>query len=132
MTTIKPGTQLGHYDVLERIGAGGMGEVFRARDTKLGRNVAIKVLPDVFALNPDRVLRFKREAQALASINHPNIGQIYGLEESGQTRWIVMEFVGGETLADKFKLGPLAVGESVRIGTQIAEALDAAHEKGII
>ena len=129
---ITPGTRIGSYEVIGLIGAGGMGEVYRARDTKLGRDVAIKVLPEAFVGDSDRLARFQREAHVLASLNHPNIAHIYGLEESDRTRCIVMELVDGQTLAAALKHGPLHLDEALQIATQIAEALDAAHEKGII
>src|SRR5215470_14940591 len=109
-----------------------MGVVYRAHDTKLGRDVAIKALPDAFANDADRLQRFQREAQVLASLNHPNIAQIYGLEESDKTRCIVMELVEGETLQERLKRGPIPVDEALTIAKQIAEALETAHEKGII
>src|SRR5438477_3286521 len=109
-----------------------MGQVYRARDTKLQRDVALKILPDAFASDPDRLARFQREAQVLASLNHPNIAQIYGLEESNNTRCIVMELVEGETLQERLKRGPIPVDEALPIAKQIADALEAAHEKGII
>src|SRR5690349_2930170 len=121
------GDRLGPYEILAPIGAGGMGEVYRARDTKLGREVAIKVLPAAFAQHPERLARFEREAKVLASLNHPNIAQIYGLEESSAGRALVMELVQGEILK-----GPLPVETALKHAAQIASALDAAHEKGII
>ena len=129
---ITHGTRLGVYEVLGRLGAGGMGEVYRALDTKLHRDVALKVLPDAFARDPERLARFEREAQVLASLNHPHIAAIYGLEESGDTRAIVMELVEGPTLADRIARGPIPADEAVPIARQIAEALAAAHEQGII
>jgi serine/threonine protein kinase len=123
---IKPGTRIGVYEILEPIGVGGMGEVYRARDTRLRREVAIKVLPDAFAQDPDRLARFTREALVLASLNHPNIAAIYGVEEQA----LVMELVEGPTLADRIRQGALPVGEALGIARQIAEALEAAHEKG--
>src|SRR5713101_7024513 len=107
-----------------------MGEVYRARDTKLNRDVALKVLPELVALEPDRLARFKREAQVLASLNHPNIAAIYGLEELGGMQAIVLELVEGKTLADRMAQGPLPLDEAVPIARQIAEALEAAHEQG--
>src|SRR5262245_11497727 len=104
---LAPGTKIGCYEVVTVIGAGGMGEVFRARDTKLGRDVALKVLPDAFAADADRVARFQREAQLLASLNHPNIGAIHGLEDAGGVRALVLELIEGETLADRIRRGPL-------------------------
>jgi serine/threonine protein kinase len=121
------GDKLGPYEIVAPIGAGGMGEVYRARDTKLGREVAIKVLPAAFAQHPERLARFEREAKVLASLNDPNIAQIYGLEESGAGRALVMELVQGETLQ-----GVLPVDTALKYAAQIASALDAAHEKGII
>jgi serine/threonine-protein kinase len=121
------GTRLGHYEVLALIGAGGMGEVYRARDTKLGRDVAIKLLPPRFARDAERLARFRREAQVLAALNHPNIAAIYGLEESGDTQFLVLEYVAGETLR-----GPVPVEDALRIARQTAQALEAAHEKGIV
>lgn len=126
------GTRIGPFLVEAPIGEGGMGVVFRAHDTKLQRDVALKVLPDHFADDPERLSRFQREAQVLASLNHPHIAQIYGLEESGNTRCIVMELVEGNTLAERLKRGPIPVDEALLIAKQIAEALEAAHERGII
>jgi serine/threonine-protein kinase len=129
---IKLGTRIGPYEVISPLGEGGMGVVFRAHDTKLQRDVALKLLPDHFANDANRLLRFQREAQVLASLNHPNIAQIYGLEESNNTRCIVMELVAGETLQERLKRGPIPVDEALVIAKQIAEALEVAHEKGII
>jgi serine/threonine protein kinase/Tol biopolymer transport system component len=125
---LSAGTRLGPYEILSAIGAGGMGEVYRARDTKLDRDVAIKVLPDALAQHPDRLARFEREAKVLAALNHPNIAAIYGLED----RAIVMELVEGPTLAERIASGPLPLEESLKIAAQIADALEAAHEKGIV
>jgi eukaryotic-like serine/threonine-protein kinase len=129
------GTRLGAYEVVAQLGAGGMGEVYRARDTKLGRDVAIKVLPPSFVNNPERIARFQREAQILATLNHPHIGAIYGLEASDHSQFLVLELVEGETLADRLaahgKRG-LPVAETIAIARQIADALEAAHEKGIV
>ncbi len=130
--TIAAGTRLGSYVVVAQIGSGGMGEVYQAHDTKLGRDVAIKVLPEAFAHDPDRLSRFQREAKMLASLNHPNIATIHGLEQSGGTSYLVMELVSGETLAERVKAGPLGIEEALKIAVQIAEALEAAHEKSII
>jgi eukaryotic-like serine/threonine-protein kinase len=155
---ISPGTRLGAYEVLELIGAGGMGEVYRARDTKLNRDVAVKVLPEAFALDPERLARFKREAQVLASLNHPNIAAIYGLEEGGSgqavVRALVLELVEGDTLADRLARSehhaqretgahqetgrgrpsgrPIPIDEALPIARQIADALEAAHEHGVV
>jgi serine/threonine-protein kinase len=126
------GKTLGHYEILEPLGAGGMGAVFRARDTNLRRDVAIKVLPEALANDEDKLARLRREAQLLASVNHPNIAAIYNLEESAGTRWLVLELVEGTTLEQELRTGPLTVAESLRIGVQIAAALEAAHEKGIV
>jgi Tol biopolymer transport system component len=127
------GTKLGAYEVTGAIGAGGMGEVYQAHDTKLGRDVAIKVLPEAFAHDPERLSRFQREAKMLASLNHPNIATVFGLEQSNGTSYLVMELVSGETLADRIKReGPVPIEEALKIAVQIAEALEAAHEKGII
>jgi eukaryotic-like serine/threonine-protein kinase len=126
------GKTMGHYQITSQLGKGGMGEVFRAKDQKLGRDVAIKVLPEEFAKDADRVARFQREAKLLASLNHPNIAAIYGLEESGGTNFLVLELVEGQTLADRIKAGPIPVEESLKLALQIAEALEAAHEKGVI
>jgi eukaryotic-like serine/threonine-protein kinase len=126
------GKTLGHYQITGQIGKGGMGEVYHAKDQILGRDVAIKVLPEEFAKDTDRVARFQREAKLLASLNHPNIAAIHGLEESGGTNFLVLELVEGETLADRIKTGPIPVEESLNLALQIAEALEAAHEKGVI
>ncbi|MEX0879711.1 MAG: protein kinase [Thermoanaerobaculia bacterium] len=126
------GTRLGPYEIVSPLGAGGMGEVYRARDTRLGREVAVKILPQAFALDADRLARFQREAQVLASLNHPNIAHIHGLEESGGGRALVLELVEGETLAERIAQGPLPVEEALEVARQIADALEAAHEKGII
>jgi TolB-like protein/Flp pilus assembly protein TadD len=126
------GQTLSHYRVVKMLGRGGMGEVYQATDLKLGRDVALKVLPEEFARDADRIARFQREAKLLASLNHPNIAAIHGLEESGGTNFLVLELVGGETLADQIKRGPIPVEESLMLALQIAEALEAAHEKGVI
>jgi Tol biopolymer transport system component len=130
--TLAAGSRLGPYEVLSPLGAGGMGEVWRARDTKLGREVALKVLPLSVAADPERLARFEREAQLLASLNHPHIGAIYGLEESGPTKALVLELIEGPTLQERIAQGALPVEEALSIGRQIAEALEAAHEKGVI
>jgi serine/threonine-protein kinase len=128
--------QLGPYEILSPLGAGGMGEVYRARDTRLDRDVAIKILPDSIRRDADRIARFEREAKVLASLNHPNIGAIYGFEdhrlERGAIHFLVLEYVEGETLAGRLKRGALSVDEALEVGKQIAEALEAAHEKGVI
>ena len=130
--TIATGSRIGPYEVTAHLGEGGMGVVFRGRDSRLQRDVALKLLPEHFANDPDRLPRFEREAQVLASLNHPNIAQIYGLEQVNGTICIVMEMVEGETLEEKLKKGPLAVDEAVGIAKQIADALAVAHERGII
>jgi len=126
------GHKLAHYEVLEPIGKGGMGEVYRAKDSKLGRDVAIKVLPVEFAQDEERLRRFQREAKVLASLNHPNIAAIYGVEKSGDTHYLVLELVPGETLAERISRGPIPVGEALEIAAKIAEALEEAHEQGIV
>ncbi|HTR45756.1 MAG TPA: protein kinase, partial [Verrucomicrobiae bacterium] len=113
--TLATGTKLGSYEITGAIGAGGMGEVYRARDAKLGRDVALKVLPEAFARDADRMARFQREAKVLASLNHPNIASIYGLEDSGSTHALVMELVEGPTLADRIRSGPIPVDEALKI-----------------
>ena len=129
---LQPGSRLGSYEVIDKLGAGGMGEVYRARDSKLGREVALKVLPDQFVAEADRLARFVREAQILASLNHPNIAHIHGLEESPDSRALVMELIDGPTLADRIQQGPVPLEETVAIARQIAAALEAAHERGIV
>jgi eukaryotic-like serine/threonine-protein kinase len=130
---ISAGAPLGSYELLAQIGAGGMGEVYKAHDTKLGRDVAIKILPEAFAHDSDRLARFQREAKMLASLNHPNIATIYGLEYFNATHFLIMELVPGETLAERItREGPVPVEEALKVAVQIAEALEAAHEKGII
>ena len=126
------GCRIGPYDIVAPLGAGAMGEVYRAHDTTLNRDVALKVLPELFAVDADRLARFTREAQVLASLNHPNIAAIYGLEESNGTQALVLELVEGPTLADRIARGPLALDEALTIARQMADALEAAHEKGII
>ena len=126
------GSRLGHYDVTALIGEGGMGQVYRATDTQLGRDVALKILPDAFAADPDRLARFQREAQVLASLNHPGIAAIYGIEKSDDTQALVLELVEGPTLADRIAKGPIPLDEALPIAKQIAEALEAAHEAGVI
>jgi Tol biopolymer transport system component len=131
-----PGTRLGPYEIVEPIGAGGMGEVYRARDTRLGRDVAVKTLSGSFARDPERLARFEREARLLAALNHPHVGAIYGVEDAGGTPALVLELVEGETLHERLHAGggnrPLPLEEAVGIARQIAEALEAAHEKGIV
>src|ERR1700730_16871164 len=129
---LSPRTRLGPYEILSAIGAGGMGEVYLATDTTLGRQVAIKVLPDPFAQDAERLARFEREAKTLASLNHPHIAQIYGLEQSSGVQALVMELVEGEDLSVRIARGPIPVDEALAIARQIAEALEAAHEQGIV
>ena len=129
---LSSGTRLGSYEITHVLGAGGMGEVYRARDTKLGRSVAIKIILEALGADPDRVARFEREAKVLASITHQNIAALYGMEESNGQHFLIMELVEGETLAERLQRGPLQVEEALRIALQIAEALEAAHEKSII
>ena len=129
---LEVGSRLGHYQVTALIGEGGMGQVYQATDTKLNREVALKILPEAFATDPDRLARFQREAQVLASLNHPNIAAIHGLEDSEGSRALVLELVEGPTLADRIAQGPIALDEALPIAKQIAEALEAAHEAGVI
>jgi len=124
------GARLGPYEIVAAIGAGGMGEVYRATDTNLGRDVAIKVLPGAFAQDPEHVARFEREARTLASLNHPNIASLHGLEKSHGTYALVMELVEGEDLSERIARGPIPLDEALPIVKQIAEALEAAHEQG--
>jgi eukaryotic-like serine/threonine-protein kinase len=126
------GTKLGPYEIVAPLGAGGMGEVYRARDTKLGRDVALKLLPPLFTADADRVARFEREARLLASLNHPHIGAIYGFEDGGNVPALVLELVDGDTLDVRVRRGPLPVSEALAVAQQIADALDAAHRSGII
>jgi serine/threonine protein kinase len=129
---LNPGTQLGSYEIVGLIGAGGMGEVYRARDTRLGRDVALKTLPDSVTQDPERLARFRREAQLLAALNHQHIASIYGVEESDRHRFLVLELVDGETLASRIQRGALAINEAIAIAREIAEALQSAHERGIV
>src|SRR5262249_2714780 len=126
------GTKLAHYEITSHLGTGGMGEVYQATDTKLGRSVAIKFLPEAFSHDTERVARFQREARVLASLNHTNIAAIHGVEEIDSRHFLVMELVPGETLADRIKRGAIPIEEALSIAKQIAEALEEAHEKGII
>src|SRR5262249_15406356 len=126
------GTQLGSHEITALLGKGGIGEVYRARDTKLKHDVTVKILPDEFAQDIDRVNRFQREAEVLASLNHPNIAGIYDFQHSGDAQFLVMELVEGETLADRIKRGPLPVDDALQIGKSICETLEAAHEKGVV
>jgi Tol biopolymer transport system component len=126
------GTRLAHYEITGHLGSGGMGEVYQATDSRLGRTVAIKILPETFVRDADRVARFEREARLLASLNHPNIAAIYGFEQSDRGHFLVMELIGGETLADQIARAPVPVDEALRIARQICEALEAAHNQGVI
>jgi serine/threonine protein kinase len=130
--TLAAGTRLGPLEILGPLGAGAMGEVYRARDTRLNRDVAIKVLPEALALDATRLARFTREAQTLAALNHPNIAQIHGLEESGGVRALIMELADGDDLAVHIARGPMPLAEALPIARQIAEALEAAHDHGIV
>ncbi len=126
------GTKLAHYEITAHLGSGGMGDVYQATDTKLGRSVAIKFLPEAFSHDTERVARFQREASVLASLNHPGIAAIYGVEEINHRHFLVMELIQGETLAERIKRGAIPIEEALPIAKQIGEALEGAHEKGII
>ena len=126
------GSRLGHYDVTALIGEGGMGQVYQATDTQLNRQVALKILPEAFSADPDRLARFQREAQVLASLNHPNIAQIHGIETAEDTLALVLELVEGQTLADRIAQGAIPLEEALPVAKPIAEALEAAHEAGVI
>src|SRR5438094_36129 len=130
--SIRVGSQLGSLEITGLLGEGGMGQVCRARDSKLKRDVAIKVLPDEFSRDPDRVSRFQREAEVLASLNHPNIAAIYDFQEAEGSRFLVLELVEGETLAERIAAGPVPLDEALNIARSICEALEAAHEKGVV
>ncbi len=130
--SLESGTRLGFYEIVAPLGAGGMGEVYRARDTRLGREVALKVLPEALAAEPERQARFEREARVLASLNHPSIATLYGFEEADGVRLLVLELVPGETLEERLARGPLAVEEALSLARQIADALEAAHAKGVV
>lgn len=129
---LSSGVRLGPYEILAPLGAGGMGEVYRATDSRMGRDVALKVLPETFAREAERMAGFEREAKVLGSLNHPNIASIYGLEESNSTRVLVMELVEGPTLAERIKQGALPLDEALPIAKQIAEGLEYAHERRVI
>ena len=130
--SLLPGARLGTYEIVALIGAGGMGEVYRARDGKLARDVALKILPTVFARDAERLARFSREANLLATLNHPNIAAIYGFESSDHSPALVLEMVEGPTLADRIERGPIPLEDALPIARQIAEALEAAHAQGIV
>src|SRR5688572_7788601 len=129
---LSPGTRLGAYEIVGLLGAGGMGEVYRAIDTRLDRHVALKVLPESVASDPERTARFQREAKVLASLNHPHIAALFGLENDAGRHFLTMELVEGETLADRIARGPIPLDEALPIARQIAEALESAHEQGVI
>src|SRR6185295_1940503 len=130
--TLHPTTRLGHYEIVGPLGLGGMGEVYRARDTRLGRDVAIKALPPAFVADPSRLSRFRREAQTLASLNHPNIAAIYGLEEAAGVPHLVLELVEGETLAARLARGALPGRDALALCVQIAAGVEAEHERGVV
>ncbi len=127
-----PGSSLGPYEIQSVVGTGGCGEVYKARDTRLDRSVAIKIISDRFDRDPERVARFSREAHFLAALNHPHIAAVYAFEEVNGSRLLVMEFVEGQTLAARLRSGPFALDEALAVASQVADALHAAHEKGII
>src|SRR5215469_10986101 len=129
---LKVGTKIGPYEIVAPLGAGGMGEVYRARDTKLGRDVALKVLPTAFLVDSTRRALFQREAEVLASLNHSGIAAIYGLQESDGTRALIMELAEGPTLAERLAAGPMTFEEALPVARQMAEALEYAHEKGVV
>ncbi len=126
------GKSIAHYEITDKLGEGGMGVVYRARDTKLGRDVALKILPARFSRDPERMARFRREARVLASLNHPNICAIYGVEESGGLYALVMELVEGPTLAERIDEGRIPFEEALPLARQMADALEYAHEKGVV
>ncbi|HEY2796861.1 MAG TPA: serine/threonine-protein kinase, partial [Thermoanaerobaculia bacterium] len=130
--TLAAGTRLGPYEIVSPLGAGGMGEVYRARDERLRRDVAIKVLPAALANDSERLTRFRREAQVLASLNHSQIAAIYGLEDAGAAEALVLELVDGDTLAERIARGPVPIAEAISLARQIAEGLEYAHERGIV
>ena len=129
---LSPGTRIGAYEITERIGAGGMGEVYKAFDRTLNRHVAVKILADLLAADPDRLVRFEREAQVLAALNHPHVAHVYGFETSGPMRALVMELVEGPTLEERIATGPLPLDDAISIARQLAEGLEAAHDLGIV
>src|SRR6266849_2779342 len=129
---LESGTRLGHYEIVDLLGKGGMGEVYRARDTTLKRDVALKILPAAFVRDPERMARFQREAEVLASLDHPNIGPIHGMVESEDSRALVLALIEGPTLADHIGAGPLAQAEALAIAKQIIDALEYAHDRGVV
>ena len=130
--TLDPGARIGPYEIIGPLGAGGMGEVYRARDPRLGRDVAFKVLPASFSDDSERLARFDREARLLATLSHPNVAGIHGLEEASGQRYLVLEFIEGETLADRLTRGPMPVAEAIELCRDIAAGVEAAHEAGIV
>ena len=130
--SLERGSSLSHYRLQESLGRGGMGVVWRAHDTTLGRDVALKILPDLFAQDPDRLARFEREARLLASLSHPHIASIFGLHQADGVRFLAMELVEGQDVAERIARGPLPVDEALQLALQIAQALEHAHEKGIV
>src|SRR3954463_16520274 len=126
------GTRIGSYEIIDAIGAGGMGEVYRARDTKLRREIAIKILPEMFASDAGRVARFQREAELLATLNHPHIAAIYGIDDSSGVLALVLELVDGETLAERIERGALPLDDALAIAAQLVDALEAAHDRGVV
>lgn len=130
--SLTPGTRLGPYEILAPLGAGGMGEVYRARDTQLSRDVALKVLPAAFLVDSERMARFQREAQVLASLDHPNIGHIYGIVGSDDAHGLVLALIEGPTLADRLRAGPVPLDEAMAIAKQIIAALEYAHDRGVV
>src|SRR5436190_19897021 len=130
--SLSPAGRLGPYEIVSLLGQGGMGEVYLARDTRLGRDVAIKALPEAFAHDPERLARFEREARLLASLKHPNIAAIYGLEESDGQRYLVLEYVPGATLAERLEAGRLSLDDALDVCAQIAAGVEAAHESGVV
>ncbi len=130
--SLTTGSSVGHYQILGSLGAGGMGEVYRARDTKLGRDVALKVLPQAVSADPDRRARFAREARSLAALNHPNIAQVHGFEDGEPTSALIMELVEGQDLSERIRRGPIPFDDAIAIARQIGDALQTAHDRGII
>jgi eukaryotic-like serine/threonine-protein kinase len=130
--TLAPGTRLGPYEILAPLGAGGMGEVYRARDTRLERTVAVKVLPSHLSSSPEVRQRFEREAKTISQLSHPHICALYDVGREGETEYLVMELLEGETLSDRLSRGALPLGQTLRYGIEIADALDKAHRQGIV
>src|SRR6187455_1396109 len=130
--TLNSGTKLGPYEILSPLGAGGMGEVYRARDTRLGRDVAVKVLPQHLSSSPEVRARFEREARTVSSLNHPHICTLHDVGRDGDTDYLVLELIEGETLAQRLTKGPLPLADVLRLGAQIADALDRAHREGVM